>query len=225
MARPNKNYEPKKEVLIKLAFDLFIEQGYENTTITQIMKKAGLTKAGMYHYFSSKEEILDATIHYGITQDIEKTQEYLKGLSTERKMIHFIQGNTAPNEFFLKLSQIKQNNQSSYAAYRIREQLVHAYIPVMEEILKEGVEKGIYKTEYVRPAAEFMVLYGKALVEPNILPAADHEESILRMRAFLQLVDVWFRPTPEHMADIIAIIERTISELGEARGMEKNETD
>lgn len=219
MARPNKNYEPKKESLAKLAFDLFIEQGYENTTITHIMRAAGLTKAGMYHYFSSKEEILDAAIDYGITQDIEETRKNMKELSVEEKMLFFIRGNATPNEFLQNMFQVKQNNQNSYAAYRIRERLVHAYIPVMEEILREGIEKGLYKTEYPRPTAEFMVLLGKALVEPNILPITNSEDLILRMRAFLQLMKAWLQPTPKHAEEITLLFEQILSEL--QRGQEK----
>lgn len=219
MARPNKNYEPKKEALVKLAFDLFIEQGYENTTITHIMRAAGLTKAGMYHYFSSKEEILDAAIDYGITQDIEETRKSMEDLSVEEKMLLFIRGNATPNEFMQNMFQVKQNNQNSYAAYRIRERLVHAYIPVLEEILREGIEKGVYKTEYPRPTAEFMVLLAKALVEPNILPITNGEDLILRMSAFLQLMKAWLQPTPKHAVDITFLFEQIISEL--QRGQEK----
>lgn len=225
MARPNKNYEPKKEALAKLAFEIFIVQGYEDTTITHIMREAGLTKAGMYHYFSSKEEILDASIDYGITKDIEKTKECMEGLSVEEKMLFFIQGNTAPNEFLQKLSQFKQNNRNSYAAYRIRERLIHAYIPVMEEILRDGIEQGIYKTDYPRQTAEFMVLYGKSLVEYNILPTVSFEDSILRMQAFLQLMNGWLQPTPEHRANITALFEQTLLELRRRKEMEKDESD
>lgn len=216
MARPNKNYEPKREALAQTALDLFIAQGYESTTITQIMRAAGLTKAGMYHYFTSKEEILDAAIDFALAQDIEKTKEVLQGLSVEEKMLLFTRGNAVPSDLANKLLHVKRCEKDSYAAYRIRERLIHAYIPVMEAIIIEGVGEGVYNTLYPRQAAEFMVLLAKALVETNLLPSVSREDMVLRMRAFLQLSAVCLQPTPAHLEDITALFEEAILKMQEA---------
>ena len=44
--------------IVKISRRLFLEQGYENTTVRQILKKAGLTTGSLYHFFKNKEEIL-----------------------------------------------------------------------------------------------------------------------------------------------------------------------
>ena len=208
MARSNKNYESRKNELTKLAFDLFIRQGYENTTITHIMKAARLTKAGMYHYFSAKKDILAAAIAYGISRETEITLKNMAALSLEEKMILFVKGSAKPNEFLEMLLKLKQRDKDSYAAYRIREGLIHANIPIMEDILKEGIEKGIYKTDYPRQTAELLVLFGKALVEDNILPAVEEEELKLRSEFFLKLLAKWLDPDPRHMKAIIELFEQ-----------------
>ncbi len=224
MPRPNTNFEPKKEALTKLAFDLFIEQGYETPTITGIMKAAGITKAAMYHYFSSKEDILDAAIEYGISRDIEQTKADMALLTSEDKMLLFIQGEAVPNEFMRKLLMLKEHNYNSYAAYRIRERLIHAYIPLMEDILNEGTALGLYITEYPRQTAELLVLYGKALAEPNILPATDINGMQLRVQVFLQLMEGWLKPPAEHVRKITALFERLLlSKLDALQGEEHYE--
>jgi AcrR family transcriptional regulator len=214
MARPNKNFEPKKEALAQTAFDLFMEQGYENVTVTQIMRAAGLTKAGMYHYFSSKEEILDAAIDYGITQDLEKLRADMAGLSVEEKMLRFARGNATHGDLAHKLLTYKGSNSDSYAAYRIRERCLHADIPLMEEIIREGIAKGVYTAEYPHQAAEYLVLLAKAMVEANILPPAVREERVLRMQAFLQLTEIWLHPAPAHLAAIGAMLREELSNAG-----------
>lgn len=40
------------------ALELFLEQGYDNTALSQIAASCGLTKAGLYHYFPNKEVLL-----------------------------------------------------------------------------------------------------------------------------------------------------------------------
>jgi len=50
-----------KEKIIKVSYDLFGTQGYEETTIANIVKASGSSKGGFYHHFKSKEDIIDTT--------------------------------------------------------------------------------------------------------------------------------------------------------------------
>ena len=60
MAR-NKHPEVTEERILDVAQQLFLEKGYENTTIQDIVDGlGGLTKGAVYHHFKSKEEIMDA---------------------------------------------------------------------------------------------------------------------------------------------------------------------
>jgi AcrR family transcriptional regulator len=44
--------------IIKISRRLFLEQGYEHTTVRQVLKKAGLSTGSLYNFFKNKEEIL-----------------------------------------------------------------------------------------------------------------------------------------------------------------------
>ncbi|MGC5169065.1 TetR/AcrR family transcriptional regulator [Microbacterium sp. DT81.1] len=44
----------------RAAVDLFATQGYANTSVQQIVERAGVTKGAMYHYFESKDDLLFA---------------------------------------------------------------------------------------------------------------------------------------------------------------------
>lgn len=213
MPRPNKNYEPKKEALIQTALDLFIQYGYENVTISQIMRALGLTKTGMYHYFSSKEEILDAAISYGISQNIERIKEEISTLPVEKKMIVFTLGTSFQNSTLQKLLYYKNQFINSYATYRIRERFIHENIPVMEEIICEGISRGIYKSDHPRQAAEFIVLLAKTLAEINMLPYADSENMKLRILTFLQVAETLLHPSKEHIAEMKLLFEQELLKM------------
>ena len=49
-----KKGEQRKQELLKLAYRMFIEKGYENTSIDEIVAKAGIAKGTYYYYFASK---------------------------------------------------------------------------------------------------------------------------------------------------------------------------
>ncbi len=50
---------PAREKILKVATELFGARGFDGTSVRNIAGKAGLSVAGMFHYFSSKEEILN----------------------------------------------------------------------------------------------------------------------------------------------------------------------
>ncbi len=53
-----KNEKNTKGKIINAAWDLFYEQGYENTTVEEIILKSGTSKGSFYHYFEGKDALL-----------------------------------------------------------------------------------------------------------------------------------------------------------------------
>jgi AcrR family transcriptional regulator len=52
----------RREKILEVAKRLFAAKGFDGTSIRNIAKDSGLSVAGMFHYFSSKEEILNEII-------------------------------------------------------------------------------------------------------------------------------------------------------------------
>ena len=53
-----KERDDLKNQIMEAAWELFLEKGYEKTTVNDIIKKAGTSKGGFYYYFKAKEELL-----------------------------------------------------------------------------------------------------------------------------------------------------------------------
>jgi AcrR family transcriptional regulator len=49
---------PLRDRVLAAAVDLFAEQGYDATSVAQIVGRAGVAKGGFYHHFASKEALL-----------------------------------------------------------------------------------------------------------------------------------------------------------------------
>ena len=47
-----------KEKIIEVAWKLFLEKGYEETTLNDILKESGISRSGFYHHFHAKEDLL-----------------------------------------------------------------------------------------------------------------------------------------------------------------------
>ncbi|MBE7043092.1 MAG: TetR/AcrR family transcriptional regulator [Ruminococcaceae bacterium] len=65
-----------KGKIITAAWDLFYEQGYEDTTVEEIIEKSGTSKGSFYHYFEGKDALL-GSLSYIFDEEYLKLQDSL----------------------------------------------------------------------------------------------------------------------------------------------------
>lgn len=56
-----------RDQVLDVAVQLFIERGYEATSVSDLAQRLGLTKSALYHHFASKEELLDLALNEALT--------------------------------------------------------------------------------------------------------------------------------------------------------------
>lgn len=69
-----KNEKNTKGKIINAAWDLFYEQGYEDTTVEEIIAQSGTSKGSFYHYFEGKDALL-GSLSYIFDEEYEKLLE------------------------------------------------------------------------------------------------------------------------------------------------------
>ncbi|NWG01598.1 MAG: TetR/AcrR family transcriptional regulator [Syntrophaceae bacterium] len=80
----------KMNTIAKTAAMLFNERGYLETSMDDISSAAKLSKGGIYHYFSSKNEILYFISTHFMGLLLKDLEEELKGIQDPLKKIQFI---------------------------------------------------------------------------------------------------------------------------------------
>ncbi len=83
----------KKKLILDTALELFAENGFHATSISQIARKAGISKGLTYNYFESKKEILDELIASGYNEIYDNFDLNKDGTLTEEEFILFIKKN------------------------------------------------------------------------------------------------------------------------------------
>lgn len=66
-----------KENIIIASLRLFLMKGYASVSLIDVAKEVGITKGGIYHYFSSKEELLNVAIYFFLDRFEEKYMNLL----------------------------------------------------------------------------------------------------------------------------------------------------
>lgn len=81
--------------IMQAAWELFQKNGYEETTISQILKASGTSRSAFYHHYRGKEELL-FSIAYMYDKDYE---EWLRNLSSN---LHTVEKLKAFNTFVMQ---------------------------------------------------------------------------------------------------------------------------
>ena len=72
--------EEKRRQIVGIASQLFQELGYERTSMSLISERLGGSKATLYGYFKSKEELLQSVLVYDVTEEADRLMnEFLSG--------------------------------------------------------------------------------------------------------------------------------------------------
>jgi len=74
MRYPVEETAAKHRRIVKEASRLFRERGFENVSVGEVMKAAGLTHGAFYAHFASKEELKAAAVAYGQKVSLERVQ-------------------------------------------------------------------------------------------------------------------------------------------------------
>lgn len=85
--------EERKRIIQVKAMEIFLEKGYRNTTMQDIVKASGLSIGGLYHHYKKTSEILYDIMVLGCEyrfNEIDKQVEVQSGNLTEELMAKII---------------------------------------------------------------------------------------------------------------------------------------
>lgn len=191
----SRNKYPEETVarILDVAMALFLEKGYEKTTIQDIVDGLdGLTKGAIYHHFKSKEEILDAALERADAAAFKRYDEIVKDRSMTgiEKLQAMLDASAQSEQMDLAPRVVAdadpvRNARLLGLMYRsIFDEVVPRYI---EPIVRQGMEDGTIRTEQPREMAEVVVLLANLWVAP-LFCSMTAERLEARMRFYLDML-------------------------------------
>ena len=210
----NKYPEETVERILDTAQRLFLEKGYEQTTIQDITDNlGGLTKGAIYHHFKSKEEIIDAVSDrmFFSNNPFEAVRERkdLNGLQKLREAIRLNQSDQERTNLTIQSIPVCKNPRLLMEMINSNRKIL---TPYYQELLEEGNRDGSIHTEYAKEIAELMPLLTSLWMLPSVFPGEKEDmrhkflfigEMLDKMgvplfdQEILQIVDEFFDQLPE----------------------------
>ena len=77
-------HEKRRHEILEKALDVFVDEGFENTTLQKIADRCGITRTTLYIYFKNKRDIFN----FSIKQLLQSLENDLNGIVKETKISH-----------------------------------------------------------------------------------------------------------------------------------------
>lgn len=157
----NKYPEQTLERILDVSSKLFIEKGYEQTSIQDILDALNLSKGGLYHHFKSKEEILEVVMQKRAQYVSDMLHDAIQSTNADnareklKKILYHLLNDTETRSFDTVLT--SQRNNPRFVAGGLQE-CMKKDAPVISGLIQEGIEDGSLQVTQPDFCAEIFLL-------------------------------------------------------------------
>ncbi len=160
-----------KAKLVDVARQLFAKMGVENTTMNDIALASKKGRRTLYTYFKSKEDIYMA----GVESELDMLSDMMKrvaekNISPDEKMIEMIYTRLdAVKEVVFRNGTLRANFfRDIWRVEKVRKRFDAKEILLFKDVLREGVEKGVFRIDDIDMTAELVHYCVKGIEVPYI---------------------------------------------------------
>ena len=157
--RVTKVPEERKQELIDTAERLFLEKGYEQTTVADIVREIEVAQGTFYYYFSSKEKILEAIIE----KDITALEEDVRQIMSREDANAAIKLNAVVNSIIgistsrREIMNYLHEESNAVMHEKMERHTIERLVPLMTRVVAEGTHAGIFDVQYPTEFVEFLL--------------------------------------------------------------------
>ncbi|MFE7375457.1 TetR/AcrR family transcriptional regulator [Bacillus cereus] len=186
-----KEYEERRKEILETAERLFLTKGYTKTTVNDILKEIGIAKGTFYHYFKSKEEVMDEIIIRIIKEDVAKAKKIVSNpdIPVLDKLFKILmeQSQKSGDVKEKMIEQFHQPNNAEMHQKSLVQSIIHLS-PVLTEVLEQGIEEGIFSTSYPQETIELLISSAQVIFDDGLFQWKP-EEMMNRAKAYIKMME------------------------------------
>jgi TetR/AcrR family transcriptional regulator len=199
-----KQPQEKKDLIIKVAIEEFVKNGYEKASTDVITRRAGISKGILFHYFKSKKNLYLYLVNYVKDFLTEIAMEELKKIQSD--------------DFFERIKEIVLLKQKITVQYLQETQFITDAFLNPPVAVKEEMEE-IIKKYYETYQGDFLLehVYIKDLIQTEKLREDISVDTVIRMTMCIvdQLSNKYLALYKNKQIDIMNSTEFMLRELNE----------
>ena len=156
-----KEAEERRNEILDVAERLFGTKGFDHTSTNDILNEIGIARGTLYYHFKSKEDILDAMIERITRQLTAKAKAIAenKEIPILQRLTMTVMALNLDNDLGHEVMKQVHRAQNALMHQKMRENLLTEVNPVITGLIKEGIQQGIFQTDYPEEVVEMVMLY------------------------------------------------------------------
>lgn len=190
MSRITKEYDDRKNEILDKAERLFIIKGYEKCTVNDILKEVNIAKGTFYHYFKSKEEVLDNIVLRYKDIVVSRSLEVInnKNLKTEEKLMYLFLSMNINDKVDTQILDELHKTENSLLHQKTLNQIITSVAPILVTVIEKGIEEKIWSCKYPLEYMQIFLVSALTLTDDGIFELeADSKMKI--MAALISLIE------------------------------------
>ncbi|MBQ0005068.1 MAG: TetR family transcriptional regulator [Clostridiales bacterium] len=181
-----------RQTILEKAFELFYEKGYDDTTISDIIDRAGVARGSFYYHFKGKDELLNSIADLLDEQYMEIEKDFPEGMNAFDKLVymnarvhtyieHNIPYDLIANQYSQQLVKTGGNNLLDRNRY---------YFRLMNKLIEEGkMEGSITRDKTTAEIARFYSMCERALITDWCMENGDYPLGVYSEQVFHCMID------------------------------------
>ena len=160
-----KKGERRKQELLQIAYRMFLSNGYENTSVDGIIEEAGIAKGTFYHYFSSKEQLLEEVIDSMIGMEAEKARQILDSdLPVPQKVVG-IMASFRPTQDEQTIGDALNRPENVLLHDKTNRKIIETIVPLLSEVVEAGVKDGTFSCDNIPERVRIILIVSSHLFD------------------------------------------------------------
>jgi AcrR family transcriptional regulator len=185
-----KEYDERRNEILDTAERLFHVKGYEKCTVNDILNGVSIAKGTFYHYFKSKQEVLDAIVSRYTDIVISRVNEILNknDISPVEKLLYAFMSMRINNQVGSDMLEEMHKTENALLHQKTLSQMVTAMAPVLAEIIEEGIEKKAWNCRYPLQYMQIFLASSLTLTDEGIFEL-DGDSQMKLMAALISMLE------------------------------------
>lgn len=183
-----KKAEERKNEILDAAETLFGQKGFDGTSTNDILEKVGIARGTLYHHFKSKEDIMDALIDRYTVRLLDRAQAIAldKSIPVIERIIRVVMSLniSGDGESSKEIMEHIHKPQNALMHQKIHKVIINGVPPILTDIIREGIEQGLFSTPFPYECMEMVVIYANTVFDEDLVTMTDEERG-QRVLAFV----------------------------------------
>ncbi|NMA11761.1 MAG: TetR/AcrR family transcriptional regulator [Chloroflexi bacterium] len=177
--------DERKNEILDVAEQLFIEKGFDNASTNDIINKIGIARGTLYYHFESKEEILDAIVERMRRKKIAQAAAIIadREIPLLERLTGSVLALNVDSGVGVEVLAQMHKPQNALLHQKMQESVINGVVPLFTKLIEEGNTIGIFDTKYPEDAAEMIVIYSNTAFDELACLSSGQKEK--KSRAFI----------------------------------------